>query len=414
MSQNVLFFAVSFILSLSVPGLQAQEFYSVMANRGDGVISLLRRYQLEDYQCNIDQFYVINDLNPKRGLFVGKNYRLPLQRYVFDGKTIRSSVGITDFQLALNIQHYNEKLTADGLRDEDFRKDKLLLVPYHINNCPTDLSIYGRKKTRAATVAATLGEAEQNQVEVGPQSTTSGPRTFDIFGPKLAKTPLIDNKLAGRIFYVCAGHGGPDPGAIGKRGGRTLCEDEYAYDIALRFCRNIIAHGGTAYMITRDPNDGIRDGRYLKCDRDEVLWGGAKMSARQKVRLTQRSETINTLYRENLAKGITDQTMVCFHVDSRSSKKRIDLFFYYHDTDLVGKARANRMQQVVRSKYGIYQKGREYRGTVTARDLHMLRETLASGVYIELANIRNAADQKRIVEDRNRQLLADWLYEGLL
>ena len=44
----------------------------------------------------------------------------------------------------------------------------------------------------------------------------------------------------------------------------------------------------------------------------------------------------------------------------------------------------------------------------------MLRETKATSVYIELANIRNTYDQQRIIIENNRQLLADWLLEGLM
>lgn len=389
--------------------LPAQSLLSVTANKGDGVISLLRRYQLERHECNIQQFYAINDLSKRNGLIVGRSYQLPLQEYVFNGKTIRASVGITDYQLALDIQYYNEALLADRLRAEDFREDKMLFVPFHLINCPDELSIYGRNLMPRAKMAEELGE----MIELNEQTTTSGHRTYDIFGEEHAKTPLIDKKLEGQIFYICAGHGGPDPGAIGRRAGHQLCEDEYAYDVALRFCRNIISHGGVAYMISRDENDGIRDEEYLDCDQDEVLWGGVKMVRGQKERLTQRSDIVNALYEENRSKGLTEQTMICFHVDSRSSKKRIDLFFYYHETDFLGKARANRMQEVIKDKYSIHQKGREYKGSVTPRDLHMLRETLPTGVYIELANITNVVDQARIVMPRNRQLLADWLYEGL-
>jgi N-acetylmuramoyl-L-alanine amidase len=43
----------------------------------------------------------------------------------------------------------------------------------------------------------------------------------------------------------------------------------------------------------------------------------------------------------------------------------------------------------------------------------MLRETNVPSAYIELGNIRHAQDQQRIVLAANRQLLADWLFEGL-
>ena len=68
----------------------------------------------------------------------------------------------------------------------------------------------------------------------------------------------------------------------------------------------------------------------------------------------------------------------------------------------------------MRAKYKKYNPKRNYSGTVTARDLHMLRETLSTGVYIELGNIRNKSDQKRFLLESNRQALADWLFDGLV
>ena len=55
-----------------------------------------------------------------------------------------------------------------------------------------------------------------------------------LFGKKLADVPVTSNRLQGACFYVVSGHGGPDPGAIGKIGKVELHEDEYAYDVALR------------------------------------------------------------------------------------------------------------------------------------------------------------------------------------
>ena len=34
----------------------------------------------------------------------------------------------------------------------------------------------------------------------------------------LANVKVTSNRLAGACFYVVSGHGGPDPGAIGKSG----------------------------------------------------------------------------------------------------------------------------------------------------------------------------------------------------
>ena len=56
---------------------------------------------------------------------------------------------------------------------------------------------------------------------------------------------------------------------------------------------------------------------------------------------------------------------------------------------------------------------RQYEGTVTERNLYVLRNTDPTAVFVELANIQNHRDQRRILIPSNRQFLADWLYEGM-
>ena len=58
--------------------------------------------------------------------------------------------------------------------------------------------------------------------------------------------------------------------------------------------------------------------------------------------------------------------------------------------------------------------GNAYQGTVSCRNLYMLRVPNPTTIYVELANIKNEADRKRILPATNRQALANWLYEGLV
>lgn len=376
-------------------------YHQVKAQPGDGIYSVMRRYHLDKHSCNFKQFYSLNKLKRNARLVRGKLYTLPLMVYTFNGKTIRSSIGINDWNLAVSIQEYNEDLQEEGVRANSFKKDKVLWVPYHLINCPDqDLEL-----------PAPAPELEQPEAVA---ASGNGNRQFPIFGKKHAYTPLTSNKLKGKVFYVVAGHGGPDPGAMGARGNYSLCEDEYAYDVALRLCRNLISHGATAYMINRDPDDGIRAGKFLKCDTDEVLWGGIKMKQGQKARLFQRSDVINELYEKHKKQGVAEQLAIMIHVDSRSKRERTDLFFYHFPDNTTGKRRAQKMLRAVKQQYKKYQKERQYTGTVSGRDLHMLREIQLPGVYIELANIRNTSDQQRIIVERNRQLLADWFLLGVM
>lgn len=237
---------------------------------------------------------------------------------------------------------------------------------------------------------------------------------YKIFGKKYAKTPIYNSKLKGHAYYIVSGHGGPDPGAMTKKGNVWISEDEYAYDVSLRLARNLIGHGATVYMITRDENDGIRDARILPMDKDETVWGGKSMPLDQKSRLNQRTSIINKLYYANRKKGYKTQRVIVTHIDSRYVGRKVDVFFYHNGNSSNGKMLANTMFNTIKKEYTTHQKGRGYDGVVSSRDLWMLRETKPTTVYIELGNIQNAFDQKRLLISDNRQAIANWLALGVL
>ena len=376
--------------------------HQVPALPGDGVYSLLRRYQLETFPCNHEEFYRLNDITPNSGLIVGHYYYLPIILYEFNGRTIRSSVGIDDYNLAKTIEGYNDNMLEAGVRPQSFKESKVLWVPHHFLHC----------KDEEVNVDAPETLPGGDQV-VDLASASGGNRKFPIFGKDYEHVPLESTKMSGKVFYVVTGHGGPDPGAMGKKSDHTLCEDEYAYDVGLRLARNLVANGATVYMIVRDPNDGIRSDTYLECDYDEVIWGGKAIYRQQLARLKQRSGAVNKLYNQYKSKGISEQYAIMIHVDSRSTRTQTDLFFYHSPNSESSKALANQLHQTMKRKYKKHRRSGQYHGTVTPRDLHMLRETKPTAVYIELGNIRNSFDQQRIVLESNRQALANWLYEGL-
>ncbi|HHZ65458.1 MAG TPA: N-acetylmuramoyl-L-alanine amidase [Flavobacteriales bacterium] len=238
--------------------------------------------------------------------------------------------------------------------------------------------------------------------------------TFPIFGKNHEKVTIVDSKLKNCVYYIVSGHGGPDPGATGTAGGRTVCEDEYAYDVALRLAKRLLAHDAMAYMITRDPDDGIRSEEYLDCDKDDYCWKDQKIPASQSARLQQRCAAVNSLYRKHLKGGAKSQILIILHIDSRSTKERVDMFFYHDKKSKSGKAIAQQLRETIKVKYDQYQENRGYEGKVSSRKLHVLNKSLPAAVYIELGNIRNMKDQKRFIVESNRQAVADWIADGLL
>ncbi|WP_445384042.1 N-acetylmuramoyl-L-alanine amidase family protein [Robiginitalea sp. IMCC44478] len=332
-------FVLIFFGLLAMPGLIAQDsLKTVIAEKGDGVYSLLRKHGADPYN-QLDEFIALNEDNLRDGLhlFEGVSYMIPVDREITE-----------------------------------------------------------------AAVEAVPGEAEE--------AVATG--TFEIFGKDYETVRFRDNKMEGAVFYLVSGHGGPDPGAVTSYGNTRISEDEYAYDVTLRLARLLLEQGATVYIIVRDPDDGIRDKRILEMDRDEVIYPEQEIPLNQLQRLKQRTEAVNELYRQNIGKY---QRLIVTHVDSRSSGQNIDVFFYHHHKSKSGKLLAERIHETFRKKYAYYQPNRVYTGSFEDRSsLYLVKKTLPPMAFIEIGNISNSKDQRRILEPDNRQALANWISEGLL
>ncbi len=244
-----------------------------------------------------------------------------------------------------------------------------------------------------------------------PNANTTTVINEPLFGKEYAKFKRKTNALSGAVFYLVSGHGGPDPGAIGKYNGKKLHEDEYAYDVTLRLARNLMENGAKVYIIIQDKKDGIRDDAILSRSKRETCMG-KPIPLSQIKRLKQRSNMVNKLYRKD--KKATYKRCIVLHVDSRSKGKSLDVFFYHHPNSSKGKRLANILVDTFEEKYGKHQPGRGFSGTVSDRELYVVRKTLPPVVFIELGNIQNGHDQIRFVDSNNRQALANWMYAGIL
>jgi N-acetylmuramoyl-L-alanine amidase len=359
--RTTIFTLLLVLSSLTVFGQSAN--LQVVAMPGDGIYTLLRRHGLNPSE-HLSKFVEINKerFGKDNGLIAGKEYTLPE-----------------------------------------------LAAPQTATASTTSVEV--KPSTNASPAS---GPAVSEAPETSPVTATSSKRVIEmpLFGEKYSRVEVKDQKLAGAVYYLSSGHGGPDPGAVGKYGNYDLAEDEYAYDVTIRLARVLMEHGATVYMVIQDPDDGIRDEGILKMDRDEVGYGGKVIPLNQSARLRQRTEIVNSLYPKH--KGAY-QRMLAIHVDSRSESQNIDVFFYHHENSKDGEKLAKNIHQTFTSKYKRYQPNRDYSGNVTQRSsLYVIKYSHPPTVFIELGNIRNVKDQRRFVIPDNRQALANWIYEGLL
>lgn len=264
------------------------------------------------------------------------------------------------------------------------------------------------KKDAADSKGKVAANASASKPAANGRKTINEP----LFGKELAKVKVTSNRLQGACFYVVSGHGGPDPGAIGRIGKIELHEDEYAYDVALRLARNLMQEGAEVRIIIQDAKDGIRDDKYLSNSKRETCMGAA-IPLNQVARLQQRCAKINELYRTDRKKYKYCRA-IFLHVDSRSKSHQTDVFFYHSKNKPDSKRLANTMKKTFESKYDKHQPNRGFTGTVSTRNLYVLANTSPTSVFVELGNIQNTFDQRRFVISSNRQALAKWMMEGFI
>jgi len=271
--------------------------------------------------------------------------------------------------------------------------------------------IIGRVYRLPLKTDTTSVEINTKSKPIAPTEKVSTKVIHEIYGTNYKEVTIKSQELSNAVYYLASGHGGPDPGAIGNLEGHILCEDEYAYDVTLRLARNLTERGATVYMVVRDPNDGIRDEKYLSPDKDEVCYPNNTIPLNQLARLKQSTAAVNQLHRKNKGKF---QRHVVIHVDSRSFNENIDVFFYHDKGSISGKRLANTLKQTFEQKYAMHQPNRGYSGSVSERNLYVIKNSIVPSVFIELGNINHTRDQKRIIISDNRQAVANWLRDGLI
>lgn len=385
----LLYFFISLIPVLGF----AQDYKTDSPQNGEGVILFLKRHSFPSSQFQ-EKFFELNKgkFGKDNSMLAGVKYKLPA---FYDKPQSGEGMILLLRRHGLDDTYY---ALFKAINKETFEKhgEELKLHVNYLIPVKTEASAPVAVKDKKSPAEAEPGKIKQ---------------TFFI---KLLneEIEIEDNSLKGYVFYLVSGHGGPDPGAVANINGELLCEDEYAYDITARLLRNLIQHGAKVYMITRDNNDGIRNDRVLKHDKDEVCYLNQTIALNQKARLQQRADVINKYYKQNkkTAKG---QFVVEVHVDSRSKSKDLDVFFYHHPNSKHGKKLAESIKDMFRKKYAKHQPNRGYQGTVTPRELYMLNKTMPVQVYIEVGNIQNAKDRKRLLIADNRQALANWIFYGL-
>lgn len=361
----------------------SQEYIKIKAKKGEGIYGILKENGLPPKEY-LDLFIELNKSKLGKGntLITNRIYRLPL-------KTKIDSV-IPNDTLVKAATPVNEVIS---IKETTAKENTTVNVVSPV--------------TEVISVKETTSLKQVTPVkEVIPSK-----KVYEIYGKNYKEVTIKSRELAGTVYYLMSGHGGPDPGAIGFLAGHPLCEDEYAYDVTLRLARNLTERGATVYMIIRDPNDGIRDESFLLPDKDEVCFPDQPIPLSQVARLHQSTDAVNQLFDQNKGKF---QRLVVIHVDSRDKNENIDVFFYHNKGSKAGEKLADILKETFGQRYAVHQPNRGYSGSVTERNLYVIKNSHPTSVFIELGNINHTRDQQRLIVSDNRQAISNWLRDGLI
>ena len=193
---------------------------------------------------------------------------------------------------------------------------------------------------------------------------------------------------------------------------RHICEENICGPSGERIRIEMFCHGALCMAVSGKCYLSLHEMNH-SANRGACMHMGDAIPLNQVQRLQQRCNKINALYQKD-RKNYSYCRAIFIHVDSRSKGKQTDVFFYHSNKKAVSKRLANNMKDTFESKYGKHQPNRGFSGTVSGRNLYVLSHTTPASVFVELGNIQNSFDQRRLVINSNRQALAKWLMEGFL
>src|SRR5690606_16450306 len=120
MKYLILLFLITSTATFASEDQRSPYYFEVTAHNGDGIFSLLRRYELLGPECNLHFFLRENSLSLEDQLIVGRKYKIPVLIYRYNGVSIRSTIDDSDWDKAVRIKQYNEKILANGLRSTSY------------------------------------------------------------------------------------------------------------------------------------------------------------------------------------------------------------------------------------------------------------------------------------------------------
>lgn len=188
--------------------------------------------------------------------------------------------------------------------------------------------------------------------------------------------------ITNKVIFIDPGHGGRDPGAVGKQGKN---EDKINLDIALRLKR-LVEEGGGIAILTRDGDYGLYS---------------PDASNKKREDLQERKKT-------------ADESGSCIniiiHLNSFPQSRYYGAqTFYYRDSE-----ESKHLAEIIQEELRRVLDSNNKRQPKSRTDLYLLKNTKAPTVLVECGFLSNPMEETLLNEEQYQEKVAWAIYIGVL
>lgn len=206
-----------------------------------------------------------------------------------------------------------------------------------------------------------------------------------MFMEKNASVPTMYLPITDKVIAIDAGHGGVDPGALGKQGSK---EDEINLKIALKL-RGLIEENGGVVILTRNDGEGLytEDSTTLREKKNEDL-------------RNRRIEVNNS----------QPDILLSIHLNSFPESKYYGAQTFYKEGCEKSKNLALLIQEELRN---VLDKNNN-RAPQSRDTIYLIREADAPSVLIECGFLSNPMEESLLMDSKYQQKIAWGIYIGVM
>lgn len=206
-----------------------------------------------------------------------------------------------------------------------------------------------------------------------------------IFMEKNDSVPAMYLPITDKVIAIDAGHGGVDPGAVGKQG---IKEDEINLQIALKL-RSLIEENGGVVILTRNDGQGLytEDSTTLREKKNEDL-------------RNRKTEVNNS----------QPDILLSIHLNSFPQSKYYGAHAFYKEGCEKSKNLALLIQEELRN---VLDKNNK-RVPQSRDNIYLIREAEAPAVLIECGFLSNTEEEKKLSDSKYQQKIAWGIYIGVM